>query len=174
MKNEFQKKFINAINGDMEAFSQIYEDMKKPVFTIIFRIVKNYHLAEEVMQELFIKLFTNSIKSSVKNPRAYIFQMARNLSIDALRNAENRKHENIDDKELSTDGSLNEIIFNMDLEKALCSLEETEKEILFLHIMGELTFFEISKITNMSMPSVYRRYCKAIKTLRDELNGGYL
>ncbi len=169
MKNDLNFYFEKIRNGDINAFSEMYEKIKVPIFTIIFRIVKDYHLSEEIMQEFFLKLFLSPPNPSVKNIRAYVFQMARNLSIDALRKKENTKSESLDDFEISSDGSFERFIFDIDLENAMLKLDDIEREIVSLHLNGGLTFFEISKILNLSLTSVYKKYRKGIDFLKDEL-----
>ena len=71
--------FSRVRNGDKEAFAQIYDELEKPVFTIVSRIVQSKEIAEDVTQDIFVKLFVSPPDSSIRNPRAWIFQMTRNL-----------------------------------------------------------------------------------------------
>lgn len=165
-------EYISMVrNGDKAAFTQIYNDLKTPVYTIILRIVQSVDVAEDVTQDVFVKLFTSPPDSSVRNPRAWIFRMARNLAIDVLRI---RKHTDIDDESIADSDRYESIISRIDIEKAMAKLPEQEREIVSLHLTAELTFGEIAGIVGLSVPSTYRRYRSAIKTLRDELNGGLL
>lgn len=59
--------------------------MKDPVFTVICRIMADRDAAEDIMQELFVKLYCAPPPSDVQNLRAWIFKMARNLAIDGVR-----------------------------------------------------------------------------------------
>ena len=74
-KTQQNRLFVRIQRGDKEAFTQLYHDLKQPVFTIIYRIVQNQTTAEDLTQDLFVKLFTAPPDSTVKNPRAWIFQM---------------------------------------------------------------------------------------------------
>ncbi len=171
MKTDLNRAFEKFRNGDKKAFEEIYNEIKQPVFVIIFRKVLQKELAEDITQELFIKLFVSPPEEHISNLRAYIFQMARNLAIDALRAKGSVELRDIDDYDVSSDGNLDSLIFSLDIEKAMIKLSSLEREIITLHINADLTFFEISKIVDLSLPSVYRKYCKGIKTLRNELNG---
>ena len=71
--------------GDTDAFEQIYIHLSQPLFTVIVRIMGNRTAAEDILQEVFVKLYQSPPPPSVKNPRAYLFQMARNLAIDGIR-----------------------------------------------------------------------------------------
>ncbi len=162
--------FSKVRNGDKAAFTQIYHELKKPVFTIACRIVQSRETAEDITQEVFVRLFLSPPDSSVRNPRAWIFQMVHNLAIDAL-----RKKQNTDIAyEQEVADTMGDVELRMDLEAAIGTLMDCEREILSLHLNGGLHFNEISEIVGLSVPSVYRRYRKALKTLRNELNGGAL
>jgi len=157
--------------SDKEAFACVYNDLKKPVFTIICRIVQSKTLAEDVTQDAFMKLFLSPPDSSVRNPRAWIFRVARNLAIDALRK---KQCTDIDDvAEAGTDFADNSIL-RMDIDRAMSSLPRDEREIITLHLNGGLSFAQTAEIVGLSVASTYRKYRSAIKCLRDYLNGGAL
>lgn len=70
--------------GDLEAFEKIYTGLHLPLFTVLRRIVRDETLAEDLLQELFLRVYQTPPLTAAK-PRAYLFPMARNLAIDALR-----------------------------------------------------------------------------------------
>lgn len=162
--------FSRVRNGDKEAFAQIYDELEKPVFTIVSRIVQSKEIAEDVTQDIFVKLFISPPDSSVKNPRAWIFQMTRNLAINALK----KQGIDIDDLELVADDQISNVVTRMDIESAISRLPRVEREIVSLRINAELHFNEISHIVGLSVPATYRRYRKAIKALREFLGGDAL
>ena len=163
-------EYFSAVrNGDKEAFARIYDELEKPVFTIVSRIVQSKEIAEDVTQDVFVKLFVSPPDSSVRNPRAWIFQIARNAAIDALRKGQCI---DIDDVDIADDEKLSGYIVRWDIESAIKRLPRIEREILSLHLNAELSFVEISRIVGLSLPTTYRKYRKAINTLRELLGGG--
>ena len=171
LDNDLKEYFSRVRDGDREAFAQIYEELKRPVYTVACRIVQSKEIAEDVTQDIFVKLFLSPPDSSVKNPRAWIFKMARNLAIDALRKT---KSMDIYDTDLTSDDEISNLAMRLDIESALKKLPCIEREILSLRINAELNFNEISHIVGLSMSATYRNYRKAIKTLRVFLEGGPL
>lgn len=165
------ESFHKLQNADKEAFTHIYNELRQPVYTVVYRIVQSKETAEDIMQDVFVKLFTSPPDSSVRNPRAWVFQMARNLAIDALRK---KKNTDIDDEELIAEDEINSTVMRMDIEAAIGKLPCTEREIISLHINAGLHFNEISPVVGLSVSAVYRKYRKAIKALRELLNGGAL
>lgn len=168
---DLKEYFSRAQNGDKEAFARIYNELKQPVFTIVCRIVQSKEIAEDVTQDVFVKLFISPPDSSIRNPRAWVFQMARNLAIDALRK---KQSIDLDDVELVAEDEIGSVILRWDIEAAISRLPRDEREILTMHINAELHFNEISRIVGLSLPTTYRKYRKSIKTLRELLGGGAL
>lgn len=168
MDNSTLREHLNLmLSGDKNAFVRVYEELKKPVFTVIFRIVSSKESAEDITQEFFIKIFKDPPKADIKNPRAWIFTVARNMAIDHLRR---EHHSDSLDIDIAYQTDLE---MNIDLERTISTLGMEEREIITLHLNCDLTFLEISKIMKVSLPSVYRRYQKAIKSLKKQLQGGY-
>ena len=170
-ETDLKEYFSRVQNGDKDAFAQIYNELKQPVFTIACRIVQSKEIAEDVTQDVFVKLFISPPDSSIRNPRAWIFQMARNLAIDALRK---KQSIDLDDVELAVEDEISGVIMRWDIESAISRLPRDEREVLTLHINAELYFNEIAHIVGLSLPATYRKYRKAIKTLRELLGGGAL
>ena len=168
-ETDLKEYFSRVQNGDKDAFAQIYNELKQPVFTIVCRIVRSKEIAEDVTQDVFVKLFVSPPDSSVRNPRAWIFQMTRNLAIDALRKGQCM---DIDDVDIAEVDQLDGFLLHWDIEAAMRSLPCAEREILSFRLNVELTFLEISRIVELSLPATYRKYRKAIHTLRERLGGG--
>ena len=170
-KTKLGELFKQVQHGDKDAFTRLYHDLKQPVFTIIYRIVQNRATAEDLTQDIFVKLFVSPPDSTIKNPRAWIFQIAHNLAIDALRKT---VPANIDDVVLASEEHVDSIVAKTDLEQAIATLSPTEREILSQRLNAELGFQDIARITGHSLSAVYRSYRKALKTLQNLLNGGAL
>jgi len=86
-KNNPEKLMERAKNGDAEAFSRLYEIYFAPVFHYIYLRVKDKETAEDLMQDIFLKIF-RSIRNYQKegiSPLAYFFTVARNRVIDYWR-----------------------------------------------------------------------------------------
>ena len=156
-------------NGDREAFECVYQELAKPIYTICYRITQSKETAEDITHDVFVKLYNAPPDASVRNIRAWIFQMARNLAIDGLR--KNVKWDGQSSKTHLMD-SVERMHLRMDMEAAFAKLSGEEREILALYLNGQLGFREIADIVKLSVPAVYRRYRKALKKIQMELNGG--
>lgn len=89
-----------AASGSEKAYRELLDRYQRPVFSLIYRMVRDREQAEDLAQETFVKVF-NHIESF--NPKykfsSWIFKIASNLTIDALRKK--------DLKTVSLDGSRN-------------------------------------------------------------------
>ena len=171
MNNEQLKFLFTKIrNNDKEAFTTVYNEMKIPVFTVIYRIVNNKEIAEDITQDVFVRLFVSPPDPSVKNIRAWIFTLARNLSIDSTRKTQATS---IDDVNAIFDDS-ESIILRLSLDDAMQKLSLIERETVVLHLNAGLKFKEIASIVGLSLSATYRTYKRALKKLRTLLSGGAL
>ena len=153
-------------SGDRKAFEAIYESLKTPLYTIALRITHDTALSEDVLQEVFLKLYLSPPNPSA-NPRAYIFRMARNLAIDSAR--KRKLTVDLEEAESYLHHPVADISLKIDIENALLSLSDRERQIVTLHINGDLKFREVSEIMEMPLGTVLWSYQKAIKQLRNTL-----
>ena len=75
-----------AASGSEKAYRELLDRYQRPVFSLIYRMVRDREKAEDLAQETFVKVF-NHIDSF--NPKykfsSWIFKIASNLTIDAIR-----------------------------------------------------------------------------------------
>ena len=170
MNNDELAIKLQAIrNGDKSAFDELYQDMKTPVFTIISRITWDWSLSEDILQEVFIKLFLSPPGSSINNPRAYIFQMARNLAINSMK--KQPRHVPLDDIAETVQQQSADFSLRIDIDDALKALPSQECQIVTLHVIGELKFREISEMMKIPLGTVLWKYQKAIGKLQKTIQG---
>lgn len=168
MTNEELNNRLKALyNGDTEAFEEIYNNLKTPVYTVIYRMVQDRHTAEDILQEFFIRLYKSPPEKQLDNPRAYLLKIAHNLTVDVLRRY--TENGNIDDYEglaAVSDGT----DVRLELNEAMKKLTFDERQAVVLHVNGGLKFREIAEMTGIPSGTVIWRYHKAIKKLREMLS----
>lgn len=168
-KPELNELLCGIRAGDKSAFARLYRELSPPVFTIAWRILQEREAAEDVTQEVFLKLFCEPPAPSVKNPRAWIFQMARNRAIDLWRGR--RETQSADEGAVDV---FDAVVQRLDVEAAMAELPRLQREVVTLHLTAGLTFREIAPIVGRSVPATYRQYRRALDTLREELRGDVL
>ena len=158
-----------------DAFAALYEEMSRPMYTVACRILHNRSDAEDVVQDVFLKMLKTDDFDAVGNIRAYILQMVRNEALMLLR--KRSREDLVEDVPAEKDTAWQDSQVQEDaaaIVSAIERLDADERDIFTLHVNGELGFEEISGIMNMSLSTVYRRYQKALKKLRKMINGGSL
>jgi len=73
--------------GNRRAFAELYEASKSKLFAVSLRIVRERHIAEEVLQESFVSIWNNAAKyaSAKSAPMTWMTAIVRNRSLDIVR-----------------------------------------------------------------------------------------
>jgi RNA polymerase sigma-70 factor, ECF subfamily len=78
---------IEMSSKDEAAFEKLYAATKRKLFSTVLLIVRRRHLAEEVLQEAYVRIWLNaaSYRPSLGSPMLWMITIARNLAIDVVR-----------------------------------------------------------------------------------------
>ncbi len=90
-KRAREVEMLSAIaEGDTDAFSDLYTDYSNALFGSIYKVIGDRLLAEEILQDTFMKIWVNIRRYDSKKGALYtwMFNIARNLTIDRMRSAE--------------------------------------------------------------------------------------
>lgn len=155
-------------DGNLDALEAIFLDLRTPVFTVLLRMVRNRELAEDLTQEVFLRLWQSPPGEAVHSPRAWIFRVAHNLALDALR----RPGTDELPQQLMEQDFAEGVHTRLDVETALTFLPPRDREIVTLHLGAGLRFREIAEILGMPLGTVLWRHSRAISALREKLDGG--
>lgn len=161
--------------GNKVCLKEIYDEFKTPIFRFALSIVKNYEVAQDVAQETFIGIMASS-KFYIKgtNPKAWIFSIARNKSLDMLKKSQ--KSSLLSDEEWGNIEDPKSQYFTHDISdilEALNFLNPLEREIITLYIYGGLKQSEISSVLKIPYIKVRSKYGYAIRKLKESfLKGG--
>ncbi len=91
--------------SNRSAFDSLYQASSPKLFAVVMRILKNRELAEDSLQEVFVKIWqkADSYRAGQQAPMSWLVTIARNHSIDVIR-ANKRKFEDIEEQyDLKTD-----------------------------------------------------------------------
>ena len=80
---DLQKRI--ALYEDMKAYEELYQLMFDPLHKFSFSIVKSHEAAEEIVSDVFIKVWQiRSRLTEIDNLRVYLFTIAKNFSINYI------------------------------------------------------------------------------------------
>jgi RNA polymerase sigma-70 factor (ECF subfamily) len=170
------------INGNEEAFKELLLRHKNRVFTTINLIVKDRYLAEDLMQETFIKAI-KTIKSGNYNEEGkflpWILRIGHNLAIDTFRRS--KRYPTV----LMEDGS--NVFDTLDfaiapaedrqvvqdsidkLKHHIQELPESQKQVLIMRSYLEMSFKEIAEATGVSINTALGRMRYALINLKKKM-----
>jgi len=164
--------------GSAQAFALIYNHYKYRITNNLLRLLKSEELAEEVLQDLFVKIWdTRAQLDPEKSFRAYLFRIAENMVIDYYRKAARDKK--VRDKLMGAGSELyshiEETIFSKEsalvLQGVIDLLPPQRKQVFTLCKLEGRSYKEVSEILGISHSTINDHLLKANKFLRQHLNG---
>lgn len=169
--NQAEKNIYKIADGDKSALKYIYDEFHYVVYNLALSILHNPQYAEDVSQEVFLKIWKNAHNfCPEKNLKAWIIEITKNQSIDFLRKKKNEVIIEDFDKINKCNENLDEqVIDKVFLEQLLFILPEINREIFIMHAIGGFTYKEISKILKMSIGKVFWNYKSSIKILTNHI-----
>jgi RNA polymerase sigma-70 factor (ECF subfamily) len=159
--------------GDEAAFDMIYQLTYRKIYFLVLPILRDKALAEDIMQDTYLKFLEKLYSYKAKNSLAYILTIARNLAINEYNKRKRvTKVEDEDINLFSFDEYLEISVENKDLiTKALSVLNEFERNVFLLHELENLKHREIAVILNKPIGTITWTYQQAIKKMRAHLDG---
>ncbi|WP_245445352.1 RNA polymerase sigma factor [Agrobacterium rosae] len=144
----------------------------------IVRIVHEHALAEEIVQNAYLRARTASVVHPLENPEAFLWQTAKNLAIDHWRKAKVRsiyEARNLEENELnniaSTDPSPEALVIQRDLlrafSQALLKLPPRTQQVWILSRIDGISYPEIAKLLSVSPNTVFNDIKLAMGVLLD-------
>ena len=165
------------LKGDEKSLEILIARYLKLIYNFSYKNVGNQAEAEDITQEVFVKIWKNIRKFDRKKSfRPWIFQIAKNTSIDFLRKKktipfswfENEKGQNpLVDNMASPPSNLLEIFSDKKVLATLMhSLTEKEQKIINLRHNDGMSFKEIADVSEESVNTVKSRYRRTLDVLR--------
>jgi len=168
-----EEKMLLLQKGDKNALKDVYQLMSKTVYLLAVSIVKDTEKAKDILQETFIRVARYIDKYQAGNAAAWITTIARHLSYrEWERSKRTTSLDAISEKLEDNRGSHDERwTDNIVLYEAMAKLSNEEREIVMLYAMQGYKHREIAEIVGKSDNTVRWLYQKALKTMRENIDG---
>lgn len=158
---------------DQSAFSYLYDNYASALNGVIFRMVEDTQLREDILQEAFLKIWNNFKQYDNSKGRLFTWMvnLTRNLTIDTLRSKGYKKQQKIshDENSVVTYHDRNSGVEKFDsigLRKQISTLKPDQRAIIDLAYFSGYTQEEISKEMGIPLGTVKTRMRTAIIELR--------
>ncbi len=171
--------------GDLSAFQGLVDQFKKKVYFLAYDIVGDHHEAEDVSQEVFIKVYRSlgSFRRDAKMS-SWIYQIAVNSAIDLLRKRKAKPSVNLEEFDhielqdaprgaatapVDPESSAEAALLQGRIEKALHSLTPRERVVFAMRHYNDFKINEIADVLKVSSGTVKSLLFRALQKLRREL-----
>jgi len=165
-----------CLNGDTGAYGFLVEKYKKAVYALAYSRIGDFHDAQDITQEVFVKAYKNlHTLRRWDNFMGWLYRITSNLCKDWYRLRARRPDiEFIEDQEpdMLDHASMNlynENVVYESLQEMLDSLPDIYRQALVLRYFGGMRIEEISSFLGVSPDTVDRRLKKALSQLKEEI-----
>ncbi|MFL2599377.1 MAG: RNA polymerase sigma factor [Flavobacteriaceae bacterium] len=167
------------INGNQKSLEKLINKYRPKIFNFIQSKISNRDISEDIFQETFIKVI-NTLKRGLYNEEgkfiSWVMRIAHNLIVDHFRKSSRIKFfkskDDFDVFKLISDDIpnientiINEQV-NIDLNKMILELPYDQREVIEMRLFREMSFKDISELTNVSINTALGRMRYAIINLR--------
>lgn len=178
-ENEALSREIAAIaEGDRQAFRRLYAHTSGKLFAICMKVTRNHAVAEDVLQEVYLKIWdrSESFDPERNRPLAWMGAIARNSAIDRYRACV--RHPHVGDEQLKFQESeavaADERIIDMEREEQVWSEvekldPESEKELKSIYLLG-LTYPEAAERLDLPVATFKSRVRRTVLRISRKLN----
>ena len=181
MKHDDAELIQRVLDGDDTAFSALVKKHQKPVHALAWRKTGDFHVAEEITQDTFLKAYQNL--STLKEPQKFagwLYVIATNyckmwlrkkrLSTQSLEDTSRTELEKtayseyvIAENEQVAMETQREVV-----KKLLAKLQESDRTVITLYYLGEMSYEEISEFLGVSVAAIKNRLYRARNRLKKE------
>ena len=182
MERENDVQLIRRIlSGSDEAFGVLVRKHQKNIHALVWRKVGDFHIAEEITQDTFLQVYKNL--AQLKNPKQFsgwIYVIANRLCLKwlqknkfVMQSLEDTPMEEIEEvsytqhvsDQRQTEGTADR---RERVKRLLAKLPESERTVVTLHYLGEMTAKEIGKYLGVSVNTIKSRLRRGRKRLQEQ------
>ena len=181
MKNNDVQLIHRILDGDDTAFAELVEKYQKQVHALVWRKIEDFHIAEEITQDTFLKAYQEL--GTLKKPQrfaSWLYVIATNRCSTWLRKKHLRRqllegmdvaqpekvtyseHVVVENEQITIETQRNVV------KKLLAKLEESERTVMTLHYFGEMSCTEIGAFLGVSANTIKSRLRRAQQRLQKE------
>ena len=184
MEREKDVQLIRRIlSGDDAAFNALVRKHQKGIHALVWRKVGDFHIAEEITQDTFLQVYKNL--AQLKNPNQFsgwmyviasrlcLKWLQKNKNTSAMQSLEDTPVAEIEESSYTHYVSEQQLTESTErrreiVKKLLAKLPESERTVVTLHFLGEMTAKEIGKLLGVSVNTIKSRLRRGRKRLQEQ------
>lgn len=163
---------IDYQKGKMDAFTGLYDALKRPLIRYLWTFVRNQTTAEDLLQETFLQLHRARQTYTPPRPvRPWIYAITRHVALMQLRSMRRRKEVLPDEvlPEIPVPPEMDQLADRQTVQRLLGTLPREAQEVLILHHLLGMSFEEVGQIVGIAPGTAKVRAHRALKKIRDNL-----
>ena len=181
LNNDDAELIRQILEGDQRAFSALVRKYQKPLHALVWRKIGDFHIAEEITQDIFLNVYKKL--QTLKNPnlfagwlyvsatrRCHAWLKKKRIPMESLEVMSSEELEVLAYTQYRAEEQA-EIVTEQQREvvkRLLQKLPESERTVVTLHYLGDMTCEDISKFLGVSPNTVKSRLHRARKRLEKE------
>ena len=172
-----EKEFVTALReGDEVIFERVFRDYYERLCNYAHTIIKDSAEAEEMVQGTFLTLWENRVNISIHTSiKSYLYRSVHNSCLNRIKHFKVRSIHDEHYKyvtELSYDHASQELLgdeLQQQINKAIETMPQQCRTVFVLSRFENLTYNEIAVQLDISVKTVDKHMCKALKIMRENL-----
>ncbi len=166
--------------GDIESFDFLYQQFSRPIFGYLVRLVYDQHIAEDLLQEVFIAVWTGASRfRGHATVKTWIFQIAHNQAVSWIRKkkATSSREQYLEDSYVEgPEDFYNAQWVHEQVRTAMIKLSTEHRSVIELVFYFGMSYSEVATIMRCPIGTVKSRMSYARRYLEQYLKGisGYL
>lgn len=159
--------------GDKTAFEAVYASCYRPVFHYLLRRIRNSKDAEDLAQQVFLRLYTSAttFADQTISPLAYLFTAARNTLLTFVGRENRFQYQELEGAdEIVEPGDIEHHVEQIDLVKrAMAILPDEQRQVIDYKFTLGLTTQEIAMRLGKTEAAIRQMQCRALRRMRNFL-----
>lgn len=173
---------LRVKEGDAQSFALLLQRHRNPVIHFLFRMVQNQALAEELAQEVFLRVYrARASYEPTAKFTTWLFRIATHLALNSLRDRRKEKLlESLDggedsngrelaDAQPSVEQALLKEARAREIRRAVATLPGKQRAAVLMHKYEEMDYSQIARVLNCSESALKSLLFRAYETLRARL-----
>lgn len=169
-----------SIRGREDSFEELVRRYQRPITAYVYRMLNNYDASLDVTQEVFIKVYNSLEKySSEYKFSTWLYRIAHNAAIDYMRrnsvsqqsleteNADGSYQLQLESSHPTPEQMRERSEWRTEIDSVVKCLPTVYRELILLRHTQDLSYDEISEITNLPLGTVKNRLFRAREMMRE-------
>jgi RNA polymerase sigma-70 factor, ECF subfamily len=158
---------VQPNRGDAAEIESLYRRYGSALLLFATAITGERGRAQDAVQQVFLRLIEDGNLCQAVDKKAYLFACVRNAILNEIKFLQ--RNTVLEPEAVWFNPPSRDYAAELNLRRALCNLPEDQRQVIVLHMWGELTFSQIAGLLDISSNTAASRYRYALAKLRESM-----